>query len=278
MSSDVETSTHGTHLIIRSRDNLCDIRRERSAMKNMRRRSSKRSSRKQDLRSSEKRAKRTLDDRGLQISQSLRSIFINKSKYASEIVKRYGLLSTDSVDTPMVEKNKLDEDLQGTPVDATLYRGMIASLMYLTSSRPDLIYAGIINMGHWYSKDTDMSLTTYVDADHAGCQDIGKRYLTDYGFQFNKILLYCDYKSAIALCCNNVQHSRAKHIDVRYHFKKEQVKNGIVVLYFVWTEYQLVDIFTKPLPRERFNILIEKLGMRSMSPETLKRLAEEMDE
>ncbi|GJS89188.1 hypothetical protein Tco_0771824 [Tanacetum coccineum] len=102
--------------------------------------------------------------------------------------------------------------------------------------------------------------------------------LTDYGFQFNKIPLYCDNKSAIALCCNNVQHSRAKHIDVRYHFIKERVENGIVELYFVRTEYQMADIFTKPLPWERFNFLIKKLGMRSMSPETLKRLIEEEDE
>ncbi|GJV40544.1 hypothetical protein Tco_1418984 [Tanacetum coccineum] len=99
--------------------------------------------------------------------------------------------------------------------------------------------------------------------------------LTDYGFQFNNIPLYCDNKSAITLCCNNVQHSRTKHIDVRYHFIREQVENGIVELYFVWTEYQLADIFTKPLPRERFNFLIEKLDMRSMSPKMLKRLAEE---
>ncbi|GJS89803.1 hypothetical protein Tco_0772439 [Tanacetum coccineum] len=172
---------------------------------------------------------------------------------------------------------------------------MIGSLMYLTSSRPDLIYAvclcaryqakptekhlnavkrifrylkGTINMGLWYSKDTGMSMKAYADADHAGY----------YGFQFNKIPLYYDNKSAIALCCNNVQHLRAKHIDVRYHFIKEQVENGIVELCFVQTEYQLADIFTKPLPRERFNFLIEKLGMRSMSLETLKRLAEETDE
>ncbi|GJV99469.1 retrovirus-related pol polyprotein from transposon TNT 1-94 [Tanacetum coccineum] len=154
----------------------------------------------------------------------------------------------DSIDTPMVEKNKLDEDLQGTPVDATLYHGMIKSLMYLTSN-------------------------------HIGCQDTRRSTsLTDYGFTFNKIPLYCDNKSAIALCCNNVQHSRAKHINVRYHFIKEQVKNEIMELYFIRTEYQLADIFTKPLPRERFNVLIEKLGMRSMSSETLKRLTEEEDE
>ncbi|GKC14807.1 hypothetical protein Tco_1011589 [Tanacetum coccineum] len=138
-------------------------------------------------------------------------------------------------------------------------------------------------MGLWYSKDIDMSLTAYADADHAGCQDTrhstsGSAQFLDYGFHFNKIPLYCDNKSAIALCCNNVQHSRAKHIDIRYHFIKEQVENGIVELYFVRTEYQLADIFTKPLPRERFNFLIDKLGMRSMSPETLKHLAEETDE
>ncbi|GKB25601.1 hypothetical protein Tco_0865002 [Tanacetum coccineum] len=138
-------------------------------------------------------------------------------------------------------------------------------------------------MGLWYSKDACMSMTTYADADHAGCQDTrhstsGSAQFLDYDFQFNKILLYYDNKSAFALCCNNVQHSRAKHIDVRYHFIKEQVENRIVELYFVKTEYQLADIFTKPLPRERFNFLIEKLGMRSMSPETLKLQAEETDE
>ncbi|GJY86681.1 retrovirus-related pol polyprotein from transposon TNT 1-94 [Tanacetum coccineum] len=131
--------------------------------------------------------------------------------------------------------------------------------------------------------DTDMSLIAYSDADHAGCQDTrrstsGSAQFLDYGIQFNKIPLYCDNKSAIALCCNSVQHSRANHINVRYHFIKEQVENGIVELYFVWTEYQLADIFTKLLPRERFNFLIKKLGMRSMSPDTLKRLTEEEDE
>nr|GEW06650.1 copia protein [Tanacetum cinerariifolium] len=99
--------------------------------------------------------------------------------------------------------------------------------------------------------------------------------LTNYGFKFNKIPLYYDNKSAIDLCCNNVQHSRSKHIDVRYHFIKEQVENGVVKLYFVRTQYQLVDIFTKALPRERFNFLKEKLGMKSISFKTLKRLAEE---
>ncbi|GKF30210.1 hypothetical protein Tco_0096552 [Tanacetum coccineum] len=134
-------------------------------------------------------------------------------------------------------------------------------------------------MGLWYSKDTNMSLTAYVDADHAGCQDTRRSTSGSAQFLGDKLIpLYYDNKSAIALCCNNVQHSRATHIDICYHFIKDQVENGIIELYFVWTEYQLADIFTKPLPRERFNFLIDKLGMKSMSPEMLKRLTEETDE
>ncbi|GJU37819.1 retrovirus-related pol polyprotein from transposon TNT 1-94 [Tanacetum coccineum] len=102
--------------------------------------------------------------------------------------------------------------------------------------------------------------------------------LTDYGLGFNKIPMYCDNKSAIALCCNNVQHSRSKHIDIRFHFIKEQVENKVVELYFVNMEYQLADIFTKALGRERIKFLINKLGMRSFTPETLKQLADEAEE
>ncbi|GJU55093.1 hypothetical protein Tco_1228807 [Tanacetum coccineum] len=219
--------------------------------------------------------------------------------------------SCDPVDTPMVEKSKLDEDTQGKSVDPTYYRGMVGTLMYLTSSRPYLVYAvcmcaryqarptkkhlhvvkrifrylrGTVNRGLWYSKNSTIALTSFADADRAGCQDtrhstsgsmqlLGDRLvswsskrqkstvissteaeyialsgccaqvlwmrsqLTNYGLGFNKIPMYCDNKNATALCCNNVQHSRSKHIDIRYHFIKEQVENGFVELYFVKTEY-----------------------------------------
>nr|GFB72234.1 copia protein [Tanacetum cinerariifolium] len=99
--------------------------------------------------------------------------------------------------------------------------------------------------------------------------------LTNYGFDFNKIPLYCDNHSAIALCCNNVQHSRSKHIDIHHHFIPEQVKRGVVELYFVTTDYQLADIFTKALPRLRFEFILPYLGMKSMSLTIVKRLQEE---
>nr|GEU62616.1 hypothetical protein [Tanacetum cinerariifolium] len=226
---------------------------------------------------------------GLQISQGPRGIFINQSKYAYEIVKKYGMLTSDSIDTPMVEKIKLDDDLHGKPVDAKQYHGMIRSLMHLTSNRPDLIYAvclcaryqakpiekhlnaikqifrnlkGTINMALRYSKDTGMSLTTYADAHHAGCQDTRRSTSGSAQFLGDKVVSWSSKKQKRTAISNT----------------KEQVENGIMELYFVRTEYQLADIFTKPLPRERFNFLIEKLSMRSMSLETLKRLVEKMDE
>ncbi|GJV64955.1 retrovirus-related pol polyprotein from transposon TNT 1-94 [Tanacetum coccineum] len=251
---------------------------------------------------------------GLQVSQSPEGIFINQAKYAHKTLKKYGMDLSDPVDTPMVDRLKLDDDLLGIPVDQTRFRGMVGSLMYLTASRPDLVFVvcmcaryqakptkkhleaikrvfrylkGTINMGLWYPKDNTMSLTAYADADHAGCQDSRRstsgvlrflEILKDYGFEFNKIPLYCDNKSAIALCCNNVQHSRSKHIDICHHFIREQVENRVVELYFVETNYQLADILTKALPRERFEFLLPRLGMKSLTPETLRRLQEGEDE
>ncbi|GJX27868.1 retrovirus-related pol polyprotein from transposon TNT 1-94 [Tanacetum coccineum] len=92
--------------------------------------------------------------------------------------------------------------------------------------------------------------TIFADADHAGCQDTRR----------------------------TTSGSMSKHIDIRFHFIKEHVENGVIELYFVNTEYQLADIFTKALARERIEFLINKLGMRSFTPETLKHLADEVDE
>nr|GEU68930.1 retrovirus-related Pol polyprotein from transposon TNT 1-94 [Tanacetum cinerariifolium] len=95
--------------------------------------------------------------------------------------------------------------------------------------------------------------------------------LTDYGFHFDKIPMYCDSKAAIAISCNPVQHSRTKHIDVRYHFIKEKVEKGIVELFLS----ELADLFTKALPVERFKYLVRRLGMRCLTPAELEALANE---
>ncbi|GJR16831.1 reverse transcriptase domain-containing protein [Tanacetum coccineum] len=167
----------------------------------------------------------------LLISLSPRGIFINQSKYALESLKKYGMESSDPVDTPMLMQT-----------------------LIMRVAKRQLLGDRLVS---WSSK---------------------RSQLADYGLGFNKIPMYCDNKSVIALCNNNVQHSRSKHIDIRFHFIKEKVDNGVVELYFVKTEYQLANIFNKALGRERIEFLINKLGMQSFTPETLKQLADEAEE
>nr|GEZ22527.1 hypothetical protein [Tanacetum cinerariifolium] len=210
------------------------------------------------------------------------------SKYVLEILNKYGMESCDPVGTPMEIKDKLDPDQNGTPIDATKYRSLIGALMYLTSSRLDIVHAtclyarykakptekhlkkvkrifcylrGTVNTGLWYTKVSGFELTGFSYADYAGSKDTFNS--TSGGAQF----------LAIAISCNPVQHSRTKHIAVRYHFIKEHVEKGTIELYFVKTDYQLANIFTKALPTDRFNYLVRDLGMRSLSPKELERLA-----
>nr|GFC07068.1 uncharacterized mitochondrial protein AtMg00810-like [Tanacetum cinerariifolium] len=202
---------------------------------------------------------------GLQVSQNPRGIFINQSKYALEILKKYEFDTSSPIDTPMAERPKLDEDKGGKLTDPTRYRGMVGSLMYLSASRPDIVFAvcmcaryqaspidkhlsaikrifwylrGTINMGLWYSKDSgcqDIRRSTSGSAQFLGSRLVSwsskkqkstaistteaeyialsgccaqvlwmRSQLSDYGFKFNTIPLYCDNQSAIALSCNNV--------------------------------------------------------------------------
>ncbi|GJQ92795.1 retrovirus-related pol polyprotein from transposon TNT 1-94 [Tanacetum coccineum] len=133
----------------------------------------------------------------------------------------------------------------------------------------------------WSSKKQDCTSMSLAEAEYvslsACCAQVLwlRTQLTDYGFHFDKIPMYCDSKAAIAISCNPVQHSRTKHIDVRYHFIKEHVEKGIVELFFVGTEYQLADLFTKALSEDRFKYLVRRLGMRCLTPDELEVLANE---
>ncbi|GJT25460.1 retrovirus-related pol polyprotein from transposon TNT 1-94 [Tanacetum coccineum] len=160
--------------------------------------------------------------------------------------------SCDPVDTPMMEKSKLHEDKKGKAVDPSHYHGMIGTLLYLIASRPD---------GLWYLKDSSIPLTAFADADHVGCQDTSRSTSSSMQFLGDRLVSWSS--------------KRSKHIDIRFHFIKGHVENGVIELYFVNTEYQLTDIFTKALGRERIEFLINKLRMRSFTPETLKKLADE---
>ncbi|GJV10965.1 retrovirus-related pol polyprotein from transposon TNT 1-94 [Tanacetum coccineum] len=123
----------------------------------------------------------------------------------------------------------------------------------------------------WSSKKQDCTAMSTAEAEYvslsACCAQViwMRTQLLDYGFKYNRIPMYCDSKSAIAISCNPVQHSKTKHIDIRYHFIKEHVERGTVEIYFVGTEYQLADLFTKALPKERFEYLVHRIGLLSKS-------------
>nr|GEU42140.1 hypothetical protein [Tanacetum cinerariifolium] len=240
---------------------------------------------------------------GLQISQSPKGIFINQSKYTLESLKKYGFESCNPVDTPMVEKSKLDDDKEGKAVDPSRYHGMIGTLLYLTASRPDLQFA-ICMCARYQARPTEkydslVALIAFTDADHVGCQDthrstsgsvqfLGER-LISWSLERQKSDAISSMETeyiALSGFCAQILWLRSQLLDYGlgfkkipiYHFIKEQVENGVIDLYFVNTEYQLVDLFTKSLGGDRFEFLINKLGMRSFTPETLKQLMDEVDE
>ncbi|GJU29734.1 hypothetical protein Tco_1173323 [Tanacetum coccineum] len=184
--------------------------------------------------------------------------------------------------------NNLGPDLSGKAVNETRYRGMIGLLMYLTASRPDIQFSTCLCS----------DLKGYSDSDYAGCnmdrkstsgacQLLGgklvamssaeaeyvvaagccanilwmKSQLTDYDIIYEKVPIFCDNTSAIAISNNPVLHSRTKHIDIRYHFIRDHILKGDIELHFIPTQYQLADIFTKPLDEPTFKRLIVELGM-----------------
>ncbi|GJZ22889.1 retrovirus-related pol polyprotein from transposon TNT 1-94 [Tanacetum coccineum] len=184
-----------------------------------------------------------------------RGIFLNQSKYALESLKKYGMETCDPVDTPMVEKSKLDQDLQGKAVDPTRYRGMIGTIIYLR---------GTINMGLWYSKDCCIALTAFVDVDHAGCQDTRKSTSGSMQLLGDRLVSWSLKKQKSTA----ISSTEAEYIAL----------SGCLPLLYVATTYNTPDpsILTSDITlsrskwRTRHEFLINKLGMRSMSPETLK--------
>ncbi|GKE08334.1 hypothetical protein Tco_1411885 [Tanacetum coccineum] len=131
----------------------------------------------------------------------------------------------------------------------------------------------------WSSKKQDCIAMSTAEAGNvpfsACCAQViwMRTQLLDYRYRYTKIPTYRDSKSAIDISYNPVQHSRIKHINIRYHFIKEHVEQSTIELYFVGTDYHLADLFTKAFPKERFEYLVHRIGMRCMTPTELERLA-----
>ncbi|KAL4590865.1 hypothetical protein LXL04_003810 [Taraxacum kok-saghyz] len=236
---------------------------------------------------------------------------------------------------PMAFGTKLKPSLDEPAADQTLYRGMIGSLLYLTSSRPDIMFAvcycaryqsnprmshmtavknifrylqNTTSLGIWYPSNTGFFVQAFTDSDlggcnldlkstSGGCQFLDRKrvswqsrkqtcvslstaeaeyiaaatctsqvlwiqsQLRDYGVNMKKIPIYCDSESAIRICHNPVQHSKTKHIALRYHFIKDHIEEGNIEIHFVKTTEQLADIFTKALTEIPFMNILRGLRM-----------------
>ncbi|GJT53016.1 hypothetical protein Tco_0988070 [Tanacetum coccineum] len=218
----------------------------------------------------------------LQIKQDNKGISICQEQYTRNLLKKCEISDSSSVKTPMVPPNNLGPDLAGKPVNKTSYRGMIGSLMYLTTKRPDIQFS-IVLCARYQSNPKESHLTVvkrilsakkqqsvamssteveYVNA--AGCCASilwMKSQLSDYDIHYKMVPIFCKNTSAIAISNNPILHSRTKHIDIRYHFIKDHILKGDIKLHFIPTEYQLADIFTKPLDEPTFIRLKAELGM-----------------
>ncbi|KAL0340068.1 UNVERIFIED_CONTAM: Retrovirus-related Pol polyprotein from transposon RE1 [Sesamum radiatum] len=273
---------------------------------------------------------------GIEINQEKEGIFICQWKYTETLLKKFKMESCKTVTTPLVTGEKYQKEDGSQKVDGSMYRSLIGSLLYLTATRPDIMFAtcllsrfmqspsqvhyaaakrilrylrGTKDFGIWYKSTNDAKLVGYTDSDWAGSVDDMKstsgytfslgsgifswaskkqatvaqssaeaeyiaaaatsnqaiwlrRILEDIGEkQEEPTTIYCDNKSAIAITKNPVQHSRTKHIDIKYHSLREATTRGEIELKYCSTEEQLADIFTKALPRNKFEELRMKIGV-----------------
>lgn len=278
---------------------------------------------------------------GVEVKQCAGGIFICQRRYAKEVLARFGMEDSNAVKNPIVPGTKLRKDEGGVTVDETLYKQVVGSLMYLTVTRPDMMFGvslisrfmarptmahwlatkrilrylkGTINLGIFYRKqEYNLKLVAFTDSDYAG--DLDDRRSTS-GFVFKlgaraiswaskkqpvvalstteaeymaatlcacqcvwlrrvleKIeveektatMIMCDNSSTIQLSKNPVFHGKSKHIDVKFHFLRDLVNNGVIKLSYCASENQTADIMTKPLKLEQFEKLRGMLGVTDIT-------------
>nr|GEV05823.1 hypothetical protein [Tanacetum cinerariifolium] len=193
---------------------------------------------------------------GLQIHQFPRGIFINQAKYALEILHKHGMDKEQSIGTPMAMKPKLDADLSGNPEDQTDYRSKIESLLYLTSSRPDIVQAG-----------SSFGLTAFSDADHARCIDTRKSTYGGIQFLGDKLVSWMSKKHD----CTAMSLAKAEYVALSASCA--QVMWMRTQLQDYGLNYNNIPLYS--LPEDRFKYLVRRTGMRCLTPAELEVLVKE---
>ncbi|GJX08545.1 putative ribonuclease H-like domain-containing protein [Tanacetum coccineum] len=236
---------------------------------------------------------------GLQVQQKEDGIFISQDKYVADILKKFDFVTVKTTSTLMEPNKALVKDEEAKDVDVHLYRSMIGSLMYLTTSRPDITFAvcacarfqvtpkishlhavkrifrylkGQPKLGLWYPMDSPFDLEAFSDSDYAGasldrkstirgCQFLGKRC---YGFNFMNTKIYIDNESTICIMKNLVFHSKTKHIEIRHHFIRDSYEKKLIQVIKIHTDHNVADLLTKAFDVGRFNFLIASIGLLNL--------------
>ncbi|KAK8934128.1 hypothetical protein KSP39_PZI014435 [Platanthera zijinensis] len=200
---------------------------------------------------------------GLQVKQHAEGIFISQTKYAKELVKKFGMSEASCMKTPMPTNAVLDTDEHGKHVDQTTYRAMIGSLLYLTSSRPDIMFATCIcarfqvspreshltlvkrilryvkscpNLGLCYPKDSGFELTGFSDADYAGCRVDRKSTRGTCQFLGNRLVSwFCKKQTSVSTstaeaeymeaesCCSQILWIQNQLLDYGYNLEGSKI-------------------------------------------------------
>ncbi|GKE53772.1 hypothetical protein Tco_1488928 [Tanacetum coccineum] len=181
----------------------------------------------------------------LQVKQKEDGIFISQDKYVAEILKKFNFASIKTASTPIETQKPLVNDEEATDVDVHLYRSMIGSLMYLTASRPDIMFAAVLVQGFRVSL---FDLEAYSDSDYARANLDRKsttgeyvaaanccgqvlwiqNQMLDYGFNFMNTKIYINNESTICIVKNLVFHSKTKHIAIRHHFIRDAYEKKLI--------------------------------------------------
>ncbi|GJX71306.1 putative ribonuclease H-like domain-containing protein [Tanacetum coccineum] len=209
---------------------------------------------------------------GLQVKQKEDGIFISQDKYIGKILKKFGFSSIRTTSTPMETNKALTKDEDGKDVDIHLYRLMIGSLMYLTSSRPDIMFSvcacsrfqvqpkvfhlnvvkrifrylkGQSKLGLWYPKDSPFILEAFLDSDYAGASLDRKsttgvlwiqNQMLDYGYNFMRTKIHVDNESVICVVKNPVYHYKTKHIEIQHHFIRDSYEKRLIEMVKIDTD------------------------------------------